>query len=177
MHWNSDTQGDTTTGPDLTCVSTLPVVMRQVQSLLWWSGDSWLGVELTLPGSVGLSPGCQVPHAHQPYHVIVSLSSWSSCPLLHPDSWIRPSYVLSWAQWGLAHGCVGSSAIPPVLSAWLALVSSLYWPPVQPQFLSESPLRTHLAAPWGWSIGFLPLSSSICCGPFPGIVPALAECP
>lgn len=138
--------------------------------LRWWGrskilyddlGWAW---QLTLPGSVGHSPGCQVPKPPPALSCNFLLVLMEQLPLATP--WQLDQAFLSPELSTVGPVCMGSSAIPPVPSAWLALVSSLYWPRVQPRFPSEPPLRTHLAAPWGW-----PPSSSICCSPFPGHCP------
>lgn len=169
-HWNSDTQGDTTARPDLTCVSTLPVVMRQVRNPVWWSGlsarpdsspclgvwDVTLGVKSPTSHIMSLSP---CPHgAAAPCCTLTARSDLPKSWAEHSGAW--PTAVWDLLQFSLCHQ-----------PDWLWCPHVLA--PVHPQFLSEPPLRPHLAVPWGWSIGFLPPSSSICCGPFLGHCPCL----
>lgn len=168
-HWNSDTQGDTTTRPDLCFYLACGDEAGPKSCMMIWTlGWAW---QLTLSGFVGCSPGCQVPYSHQPYHVIVSLSSWSSCPFATPWQPDQAFLRLELSTVGPGPWLCGIFCNSSCTISLIGFGVLMYWPPVHPQFLSEPAFRTPLAVPGGWSIGFVPPSSSLCCGPFPGHCP------
>lgn len=143
-HWNSDTQGDTTTRPGLTCVSTMSVVMRQVWNLVGWSG---LSAEPDSPPCLGLWDVAQGVKSLTPTSCIMSLSPCPHAAALPcysltprqdlPKSWVEHSWAWPMAVWDLLQfllchppdwlwypHCTGPLSSP---RSWVNLLSEPTW--------------------------------------------------